>query len=29
MVAMHSNGELSKLFEEKKVLAPLEGEGSK
>lgn len=26
VVAMHSNGELSKLFNEKKVLVPLDGE---
>ena len=29
MVAMHQNGELAKMLEEKKVLVPAEGESSK
>ncbi|KAN0108360.1 glutaredoxin family protein [Hyaloscypha variabilis] len=29
LVAMHQNGELAKMFEEKKVLVPADGEGSK
>jgi len=29
LVAMHQNGELAKMFEEKKVLVPAEGEAQK
>jgi monothiol glutaredoxin len=29
LVAMHQNGELAKMLEEKKVLVPAEGESSK
>lgn len=29
LVAMHQNGELAKMFEEKKVLVPAEGEAAK
>ena len=29
MVSMHQNGELAKMLEEKKVLAPAEGETTK
>jgi monothiol glutaredoxin len=29
LVAMHQNGELAKMLEEKKVLVPAEGEASK
>ncbi len=29
LVAMHQNGELAKMLEEKKVLAPTDSEGAK